>query len=103
MHNLVYLIGRLVEDPKIEKEDEKEVCSITIACTRQFKNENGIYDIDYINIRLENGIATNTCDYCKKGDLLGIKGRLEVNENSYIVVVERVSFLASANKSSGEE
>lgn len=101
MHNLVYLIGRLVDDPKIE--EEKEVCNITIACTRAFKNENGIYDIDYINIRLENGIATHTCDYCKSGDLVGIKGRLEINENGYVVVAERVSFLASANKSSGEE
>ena len=95
MHNMVMLIGRLTDKPVIEKENEKEVCNITIACTRQFKNEDGNYDVDFIKVKLFNGIATNTCEYIDKGDLVGIKGRLEVNDDQYMVIAEKISFLTS--------
>ena len=49
-------------------------------------------------------MAENTTEYCKKGDLVGIKGRLqnrsyedEQGEKKYIteVIVDKISFLAS--------
>ena len=74
-----------------------------LALQRSFKNEDGIYEVDYIRCVLWNAIATNTSEYCKKGDLVGVKGRLQTrkyeenNETKYIteVVVDKVSFLAS--------
>ena len=49
------------------------------------------------------GIATNTAEYCKKGDLVGIKGRLQTESYekdgekkfSTSVIVDKVSFLAT--------
>ena len=104
MHNIVYLIGRLTEDPEMKDlDDGKSMLTINLAVQRSYKNEDGIYETDFIRCILWNGIATNTAEYCKRGDLVGVKGRLqtrkyEVNEEvKYIteVIVDRISFLAS--------
>ncbi len=112
MHNLVYLIGRLTEDPEMrEYEENKKVLTINLAVQRSFKNENGIYDTDFIRCILWNGIASRTSEYCHKGDLIGIKGRLQTRkyekdqEVKYIteVIVDKVSFLAGKKEKLTEE
>lgn len=105
MHNVVYLIGRLTEDPSLKNfGEEKDMLTINLAVQRSYKNENGLYETDFIRCILWNGIAKNTSEYCHKGDLVGVKGRLqtrkylnEQEEEKYIteVVVDKVSFLAS--------
>ena len=105
MHNLVYLIGRLTKDPERVKLDSgKTVTTITIAVNRNFKNSDGIYEVDYIKCTLWNGIAESTCDYTKKGDLVGIKGRIQNNnyidsdnnkQYSYEIIADKVSFLST--------
>ena len=112
MHNLVYLIGRLCEDPVTkEYEDGKSMLTINLAVQRSFKNENGIYETDFIRCILWNGIAAHTSEYCKKGDLVGVKGRIQnrsyddCGEKKYIteVIVDKVSFLASKKDTVSEE
>lgn len=107
MHNLVYLIGRLTEDPQMKTfEDGKSSLAINLAVQRSYKNEEGIYEVDYIRCVLWNGVASHTSEYCKKGDLVGVKGRLQTRsyevekETKYIteVIVDKVSFLASKRK-----
>ncbi len=104
MHNMVYLIGRLTGEPEVKELDNgKKVTNVTLAVQRNFKNEEGIYETDFINCTLWNGIASSTAEYCKKGDLVGVKGRLQTDSYekdgerkfSMNVVVEKVSFLAS--------
>lgn len=105
MHNVVYLIGRLTEDPTLKSiGEEKDMLTINLAVQRSYKNENGIYETDFIRCILWNGIAKNTSGYCHKGDLVGVKGRLQTRkyedenkEDKYIteVIVDKVSFLAS--------
>ena len=104
MHNLVYLIGRLTQDPEIkELDDDKSSLAINLAVQRSYKNEEGLYEVDYIRCILWNGVATHTSEYCHKGDLVGVKGRLQTrkyevdNEVKYIteVIVDKVSFLSS--------
>ena len=106
MLNQLVLVGRLVSDLQInETENKTKECNITLSIPRNYKNEDGIYETDYITIRLYNGIAENTMKYCKKGDLLGIKGRVQTrqedNKNIIEIIAERVSFLTS--KSNKEE
>ena len=106
MHNMVCLIGRLTEDPKIVSlEDEREMLTVNLAVQRTFKNEDGLYDVDYIRCILWNALAEHTSEYCKKGDLVGVKGRIqnrsyedEEGNIKYIteVIVDKISFLASA-------
>ncbi len=104
MHNLVYLIGRLTEDPQVKEfEDEKSMLTINLAVQRSYKNEDGIYETDFIRCILWNGVASAASEYCKCGDLVGVKGRLQTrkyevnNEVKYIteVIVDKLSFLSS--------
>lgn len=87
MLNQVVLVGRIEQLQK----DEKGI-SITIVVPRSYKNEDGIYENDYIIIKLYKGISESAYEYCKKGDLVGIKGRLQMKDNLE-VIAEKVTFL----------
>ena len=106
--NQVVLVGRLASDPEIKtSENGKKYTYINIAVPRSFKNSDGLYETDFIRCVLWNGVASSTSEYCKTGDVIGIKGRLqnrsyedEKEEKKYIteVVAERVSFISSNKK-----
>lgn len=105
MLNQVVLVGRIVDKPIIIKtEDGKDNSQLILAVQRCAKNIEGIYETDYITCLLQGSIATNVNEYCKKGDIVGIKGRIYTtrNENEdgsykYIqdIIAEKVTFLTS--------
>ena len=112
MMNNVMLMGRLTRDAELrETESGKKVTNVTIATQRPYKNSEGIYETDFIDCTLWNEIANSTSEYCKKGDMIGIKGRLEsrVYEDSdgnkkkrMEVIADRVTFLSSAKQKEAE-
>ena len=108
MLNQFICVGRLSEQPKIQKtENGKELCIITIVVPRSYKNEEGIYENDFLNVVLLNYIANSTIEYCKKGDIIGIKGRIETrlndkNQKTTEIIAEKVTFLSSAKKDKEE-
>ena len=99
-------VGRLVAEPSVkETEDGKQVSNITIAVPRSDKNENGEYDTDFVDVVLWNGIAENTAEYCHKGDIIGVKGRIQTSNyetedgekrKSTQIVAEKITFLSSS-------
>lgn len=94
MLNQVIMVGRLTKDPEVKEEK----AYITLAIPRSFKNADGAYDTDFINCVLFNDIATNTAEYCRKGDIVGVKGRLQSNDETDYkieVIAEKVTFLTS--------
>lgn len=104
MLNQIVLVGRLVDTPELkETENGKKVSNITLAVPRSYKNADGDYDTDFIKCVLWSGIAENTSEYCKKGDLLGIKGRVQTRnyeedgktKTQMEVIAEKVTFLTS--------
>ena len=99
MNNFVTLIGRLTSTPEVQDNiDNKSYCFITLAIPRSYKNSEGVYETDYIPVRLEGSIATNTAEYCKQGDLIGVKGMLRQTIDGRLqVYADKVSFLASGN------
>lgn len=105
MHNYVILIGRLTDNMK---STEKE---ITIAVNRDYKNKDGIYETDFIDIQLSVTMAANVGEYCRKGDLVGIQGRLETiieedkdgtKRKRTIVVADKMTFLSSRQSSASD-
>jgi single-strand DNA-binding protein len=104
MLNQIVIVGRLVRDPELrETESGKKVTNITLAIPRSYKNVKGEYETDYIDCVLWTGIAENTVEYCKKGDLLGVKGRVqtrtyetedEKKRQVTEVVAEKITFLS---------
>ena len=106
MLNQVILVGRLVRTPEVyETETGRKRSQITLAVARSYKNQNGEYDTDFLDCTLWTGIAENTAEYCKSGDVIGVKGRLQTwlleNEDGskykkVEIVAEKVTFLSSA-------
>lgn len=104
MLNQIVLVGRLVKKPELRtSENSKKYTFITLAVPRSFKNINGEYDTDFIDCVLWDNVASSTSEYCGKGDIVGVKGRLqsrliEKDDNKkYVleVVAEKVTFLSS--------
>ncbi len=78
MLNQVILVGRLAHNPELQfTETGKKRSIVTLAVPRNFKNTNGEYDTDFLDCVLWTGIAENTAEYCKTGDIIGVKGRLQ--------------------------
>lgn len=105
MLNQVILVGRLTDDLEVvEMENGKKVTSLILAVQRAFKNSDGVYETDFVRCTLWNAVASSTSEYCKKGDIIGIRGRLQVNsyedkdgnrKYSTEVIAEKVTFLSS--------
>ena len=103
MLNNVVIVGRLTKDPEvIETEKGNKRSFIILAVPRTYKNSDGTYDTDFINCVLWNVVAEHTCEYCKKGDIVGIKGRLQTSnyevdgimKYTTEVIAERITFLS---------
>lgn len=110
MYNLVYLIGRLTTEPELNNlENGKQVLTINLAVQRGYKNAHGIYETDFIKCVLWDGIAGRTAEYCRKGDLIAVRGQIRTgtyqnaqDEKRYTteILVEKISFLASKAEAS---
>ena len=105
MLNQFVIVGRLVKDPEVvETEMGKKISTISIAVPRSYKNANGEYETDFVDCKLWAGIAETAGEHCKRGDLLGIKGRVQTkviqdkdgnNINMCEMIAEKVTFLSS--------
>jgi single-strand DNA-binding protein len=104
MINQVTLVGRLTKDPDLRLTPEgTHVVNLTLAVNRQFKNQNGEYEADFVQCTLWRKTAENTANYCRKGSIIGITGRIHTRNYTnpegkrvYIteVVAENVQFLS---------
>ena len=98
--NQTVIVGRVTCDPKIcEADSDNKVTNLTLAVPRSYKNIDGKYDTDFLDVTLWKSIAENTVEYVKKGNLVGVKGRLETevvdNIKTTRIVAEKVTFLSS--------
>ena len=67
MLNTLMLVGRLTRDVEVTTyESGKEVARITLAVSRSYKNVDGLYETDFIDCVLWDGLAKNINEYCKK-------------------------------------
>ncbi len=115
MINIVTLVGVITEEPVLKEfENGLKGAFIVLRVTRPFKSMEGTYESDFIRCSLWEGIAQNTCEYCRKGDVIGVRGRLVSKTEDVVfncekeqhvkkismlhLVVERVSFITTAKK-----
>ena len=104
MLNQLILVGRLTRDIVVNKSDKgMRVATITLAVPRSFKNVDGSYDTDFIDCVAFDVIAENTKEYCTKGDIIGVKGRIQSRlvekdgkkDNVVEIIAEKVTFLSN--------
>ena len=107
MLNKVVLIGRLTKDPELRYTTSGvPVTRFTLAVNRNFKNQYGEYDADFIPITVWRGQAENCAKYLAKGRLVAISGRIQTGsydkdgQRVYTtdVVADEVTFLEWGEK-----
>ena len=90
MLNQVVLVGRVAKIPNIIEENNKRILELTISVQRNYKNENGIYETDFINCIIYDEMARNTKEFTKIGDIIGIKGRVQNINNIPNIITDKI-------------
>lgn len=108
MINNVVLVGRLTKAVDLRyTSNGTAFASFTVAVERNFKNQNGEKETDFINCVMWRKPAENLANYTKKGSLIGVSGRIqtrnyenEQGQRVYVteVLAEKFSFLESTKK-----
>ena len=112
MLNNLILVGRLARDIEVyQTANGRQMGRICLAIPRSFKNMEGVYETDFIPCILWEEKAKIASSYCHKGDVIGVRGRLQSrlcetpDGNRYVleVVAERLTFLSSNTKKEPEK
>ncbi|MBT0951473.1 single-stranded DNA-binding protein [Streptococcus infantis] len=78
MINNVVLVGRLTRDPELRYTPSNvTVATFSLAVNRNFKNQAGDYEADFISCIMWRQQAENFANWLKKGALVGITGRIQ--------------------------
>lgn len=78
--NNTTLVGRIASEPELnELADGTKVVNLLVSVQRSYKNSEGEYETDLIKCTLWNGVTEATKNYCRKGDVVGIKGSVQTN------------------------
>ena len=108
--NRVCLIGRLTTKPELRTGATSSV-RFSIAVQRNYKNANGTYDADFINLVAFGPRAEMICRNFDKGNQIGIEGRIQTGsftgqdgQKRYTtdVVIDQVFFVGGRNSQSQE-
>lgn len=76
MMNRVVMVGRMTRDPELRRTGNgTAVTSFTLALNRNYNSADG-QQADYIPCVVWNKTAENVAQYCSKGSLVGVDGRL---------------------------
>lgn len=105
MLNTVVLVGRLTKDPELTYTPSGvAVTRFTIAVNRPFSNQQGQREADFVNCVVWRKPAENLANYMRKGNLIGVDGRIQTRnfddkdgKRVFVteVVANSVSFLES--------
>jgi single-strand DNA-binding protein len=108
MMNRVILVGRITKDPEVKTTQSNiPVVTFTLAVNRQFSDQSGERQADFIQCVVWRKQAENLARFVKKGALLGVEGRIQTrqyeaeNGTRYIteVVCDSIQFLESKGES----
>lgn len=110
--NKVFLTGRIANDLEIRATSTgKSVCEFRLATNRP-TNRDGERIADFINCRVWNKLAENLEKYQKKGNLIAVMGRVQVEnytdkdgnkKRNVYVLVEDLEYLEKKKENKQEE
>ncbi len=108
--NQVIIAGRMVADPELKKtQSNVSVCSFRVAVQREFKDANGQYPADFLNVTAWRQSAELVAQYFRKGSSIAVVGSIQTREYTdqqgnkrYAteIIADKVRFVDS--KSDGE-
>lgn len=105
--NRVVLVGRITRDPELRTSPNGvSFVAFTIAVNRIGNNNNGEREADFINCVAFNRQADNLARFIKKGQMIGVEGKLQTrryqatdgsNRVATEVICDMVHFLETRN------
>jgi single-strand DNA-binding protein len=111
MLNKVVLIGRLTRDPELRSTPNNvSVATFTVAVDRNYTNQQGEREADFIPIVVWRNLAETCGKYLTKGRLVAVSGRMQVRsyegndgQRRYVteVVADEVQFLERSANTGG--
>jgi single-strand DNA-binding protein len=79
--NVITLTGNATKDIELKYTPSgKPVGSGTIAVRRDFKNQQGEYETDFINLVILGKLSEVMANHIQKGDKFGVTGRLQIRK-----------------------
>lgn len=111
MINNVTLVGRLTKDPDLRyTSGGKGVATFTLAVNRNFTNQEGEREADFIQCVIWRKPAKTLANYARKGTLLGVTGRIQTRsydnqqgQRVYVTEVVAESFQLLESKATSEQ
>lgn len=77
MINNIILVGSIANDVTLKHINEFDVVNLVLKVQRNFRDmDSNEYKNDFIPVTFWNVYAQNIAQYCAKGDIVGVKGRL---------------------------
>lgn len=106
MLNTVQLMGRFTADPELFSGENYTVCKFSLAVSRNYKDENGDYPTDFLNLVAWGKLAEFITTHFQKGQLAVVDGRIHTrgytdkNGNNRIateIAAEHIYFTGKTN------
>lgn len=105
MFNKAVLVGRISNDLELRQTNSgKSYCRFNLAVNKNYKNEYGEYETDFITITVWNKQAENIVQYQSKGSLILVEGSISTgnytdsegnNRKTFEVMAQNVQFLGN--------
>lgn len=109
MFNKVTLVGRISTDLELRYTgSNKAYCRFNLAVNKNYKNECGEYETDFIPVTVWGKPAENLVQYQNKGSLILVDGSINMsnytdkdgnNRTSFEIMTSNVQFLGSKKTS----
>ncbi|MBC7254397.1 MAG: single-stranded DNA-binding protein [Actinobacteria bacterium] len=106
--NSVVLIGNLTRDPELRYTPSGiPVCTLRLAVSRNFPNQQGEVEADYFNVVVWRNQAEKCAEYLTKGRQVAVTGRLQSRSwegadgqkrSTIEIVADRVVFLGRRDR-----
>lgn len=92
--NFIQLVGRIVESPeKLVTNTNAKYSKMILSVTSNFLEFSGEYRHDLFPVRLWRGINQDVIGAFKEDRLVSIKGRVEVEDEKFVIVAEHLEVL----------
>lgn len=103
--NLMVIAGRLGADPDLNPNAKVPLCGLSVAAPGRVKD--GEQTVEWIKVTCFGKTATNVARFCKKGDIVMVRGKQQTDKwedkegqtrYSTKCVADRVSFFGAGSK-----
>ena len=102
MHNCVYLLGKIVNDPTVEKRGRKKYILMNVTVENIIKDKEKGYETDTIPVEIYFTNIETYLDHIHTGDLVGIRGFIKNRDGILVVICNKISFLSRKDSKDDE-